>query len=153
MEDEALLDWLREAHRHSRWTTSVCTGSLILAAAGLLPGLRATSHWLALDRLAELGAEPTTERVVEQGRIITAAGVSAGIDMALHLVSRLTDETTARRVQLALDYDPQPPLGRIDWDALPATPRLIRGALGLAAPVLVRKARRQLSSDRALAAV
>ncbi len=109
VEDEALLDWLREAHRHSRWTTSVCTGSLILGSAGLLPGLRATTHWLALDQLAELGAEPTSERVVEQGKIITAAGVSAGIDMALLLAERLVGPEIAQAVQLRIEYDPEPP--------------------------------------------
>ena len=109
MEDEALLDWLREAHRHSRWTTSVCTGSLILGAAGLLQGLRATTHWLALERLAELGADAISERVVEQGKIITGAGVSAGIDMALLLAERLAGAEIAQAVQLSIEYDPEPP--------------------------------------------
>ncbi len=82
------LDWLRAAHETSTWTTSVCTGSLILAAAGLLDGKRATGHWLAMDKLGELGAEPVSERFVIDGKIVTAAGVSAGIDMALALVAR-----------------------------------------------------------------
>ncbi len=120
MEDEALLDWLREAHRHSRWTTSVCTGSLMLAAAGLLPGLRATTHWLALDRLAELGAEPASERVVEQGKIITAAGVSAGIDMALLLAERLAGTEIAQAVQLNIEYDPEPPFDAGSPEKAPA---------------------------------
>ncbi len=134
MEDEALLDWLREAHRHSRWTTSVCTGSLILAAAGLLPGLRATTHWLALDRLAELGAEPTAERVVEQGRIITAAGVSAGIDMALVLAERLAGTEIAQAVQLSIEYDPEPP-----FDA---------GSPEKASPEVVERVRRPTRRER-----
>ncbi|MEV4572196.1 DJ-1/PfpI family protein [Nonomuraea jabiensis] len=109
MSDEALLGWLRQAHEHSRWTTSVCSGSFILAAAGLLEGLRATSHWGVLDMLRQYGAEPVSERVVSQGRIVTAAGVSAGIDMALTLLAQATDETTAQSVQLVIEYDPHPP--------------------------------------------
>ncbi|MFG6197949.1 DJ-1/PfpI family protein [Nonomuraea sp. JJY05] len=109
MSDEALLGWLRQAHEHSRWTTSVCSGSFVLAAAGLLEGLKATSHWAALDMLAQYGAEPVSERVVTQGRVVTAAGVSAGIDMALTLLAQATDETTAQSVQLVIEYDPHPP--------------------------------------------
>jgi transcriptional regulator GlxA family with amidase domain len=103
------LEWLRVAHETSTWTTSVCTGSLILAAAGLLEGKRATSHWLALDALRELGAEPVAERVVFDGKIVTAAGVSAGIDMALTLAARVAGETVAQAIQLGIEYDPQPP--------------------------------------------
>jgi transcriptional regulator GlxA family with amidase domain len=109
MRDEAMLAWLRHAHEHSEWTTSVCTGSLVLAAAGLLDGLEATTHWLMLDRLAEFGALPVSRRVVEQGKIITAAGVSAGIDMALRLAARLAGDTLAQGIQLGIEYDPQPP--------------------------------------------
>src|SRR6185436_19092373 len=87
MEDKEVLDWVRRVHKTSRWTTSVCTGSLVLAAAGLLNDAPATTHWLALDTLGQLGARPMTERVVVHGKIITAAGVSAGIDMALRLVA------------------------------------------------------------------
>lgn len=111
MSDEALLGWLRQAHEHSRWTTSVCSGSFVLAAAGLLEGLRATSHWALLDMLPQYGAEPVSERVVAQGRIVTAAGVSAGIDMALTLLAQATDEITAQSVQLVIEYDPHPPFG------------------------------------------
>ena len=103
------LDWLRAAHKTSTWTTSVCTGSLILAAAGLLDGKRATGHWLALDKLAELGAEPVSERFVIEGKIVTAAGVSAGIDMALALVAQIAGEQVAQTIQLGIEYDPQPP--------------------------------------------
>jgi putative intracellular protease/amidase len=106
---EPVLEWLREADRTSAWTTSVCTGSLILAAAGLLAGRRATSHWLALEELRRLGAEPVAERVVFDGKLVTAAGVSAGIDMALTLAARIAGETVAQAIQLGIEYDPQPP--------------------------------------------
>jgi putative intracellular protease/amidase len=111
MHGSDLLDWLRDAHRTSLFTTSVCTGSLLLAAAGLLEGLTATTHWTAMGLLGSLGAVPTAQRVVEhpQHRLVTAAGVSAGIDMALRLASLLTDEVTAQAQQLMIEYDPQPP--------------------------------------------
>jgi putative intracellular protease/amidase len=111
MEDPEVLDWLRSAHEHTRWTTSVCTGSLVLAAAGLVEGRRATCHWLALERLSDFGAKPVAERVVVDGKLRTAAGVSAGIDMGLTLAAELADEPTAQAIQLGLEYDPQPP-----WD-------------------------------------
>jgi transcriptional regulator GlxA family with amidase domain len=107
--DAAVLDWLRAAHARSRWTTSVCTGSLILGAAGVLRGLRATCHWRWLDRLAEFGATPTAERVVTDGKVVTAAGVSAGIDMALRLAAAVAGEEYAQAIQLSIEYDPQPP--------------------------------------------
>ena len=107
--DERVLGWLRDVHETSRWTTSVCTGSLVLGAAGLLEGKRATGHWLYLEPLREYGAEPTSERVVEDGKVITAAGVSAGIDMALHLVQRELGPELAQAIQLGIEYDPQPP--------------------------------------------
>ncbi len=109
MENAALLDWLRAADATSTWTTSVCTGSLLLAAAGLLKGRRATSHWLALDVLGRFGAEPTGERVVADGKYVTAAGVSSGIDMGLTLLGRIAGDDHARAVQLLTEYDPQPP--------------------------------------------
>ncbi|MED7825931.1 DJ-1/PfpI family protein [Streptomyces chiangmaiensis] len=109
MENEALLDWLRSADASSTWTTSVCTGSLLLAAAGLLQGRRATSHWLALDVLGRLGAQPTGERVVFDGKYVTAAGVSSGIDMGLTLLGRIAGDEHAQAVQLLTEYDPQPP--------------------------------------------
>jgi transcriptional regulator GlxA family with amidase domain len=104
-----ILEWLREADRTSAWTTSVCTGSLVLAAAGLLDSRPATTHWLAFDELARLGARPVRERVVFDGKIVTAAGVSAGIDMALALAARIAGEQVARAIQLGIEYDPQPP--------------------------------------------
>jgi transcriptional regulator GlxA family with amidase domain len=109
LREERLLDWVRAVHETTTWTTSVCTGSLVLARAGLLDGKRATSHWLALDRLRELGAEPVEERFVEEGKIVTAAGVSAGIDMALHLAGRIAGEEVAQSIQLYIEYDPHPP--------------------------------------------
>ncbi|MFE3452104.1 DJ-1/PfpI family protein [Nonomuraea sp. NPDC059194] len=107
--DRALVDWIAEAHAHTRWTASVCSGSLLLGAAGLLEGRKATTHWAILDLLAQYGAEPVSERVVTEGKIVTAAGVSAGIDMALTLLAQAGDVETAQAVQLAIEYDPQPP--------------------------------------------
>jgi putative intracellular protease/amidase len=109
MSDERLLDWIRKVHETSQWTTSVCTGSLLLGAAGVLDGLDATSHWLELDTLAELGAHPTERRVVEQGKVITAAGVSSGIDMGLVLLAKIAGDEFAQTIQLLIEYDPQPP--------------------------------------------
>jgi transcriptional regulator GlxA family with amidase domain len=110
LEHEPLHEWIRGVHETSTWTTSVCTGSLLLAAAGLLDGVPATTHWLARDLLAELGAEAVPDRVVEHDKIITAAGVSSGIDMALHLVKRINGPEVAQAVQLGIEYDPEPPL-------------------------------------------
>jgi putative intracellular protease/amidase len=109
MTEPRLLDWLRAAHETSQWTTSVCTGSLLLAAAGILRGLEATTHWMSLERLAEFGARPVSRRVVEQGKVITAAGVSSGIDMALTLAARIAGDEVAQAIQLGIEYDPQPP--------------------------------------------
>lgn len=109
VKDDAILDWIRTAHQTSLLTTSVCTGSLLLAAAGIMAGLRATTHFSARHLLAKYGAIPVEDRVVEEGKIITAAGVSSGIDMALMIAERLTDETTAKALQLMIEYDPQPP--------------------------------------------
>jgi putative intracellular protease/amidase len=120
MKDPVVLDWVRAVHETSTWTTSVCTGALILAAAGILEGKRATTHWLAMDVIAEHGAVATRERVVEDGKVITAAGVSSGIDMALTLAARLSDERTAQGIQLQIEYDPQPPFDAGSPDKAPA---------------------------------
>jgi putative intracellular protease/amidase len=139
--DPRWLDWLRGVHATSMWTTSVCTGSLLLGAAGILDGLRATSHWLELETLRQYGAEPTGERVVEQGKVITAAGVSSGIDMALVLAARIVGEDAAKAIQLALEYDPQPPFDCGSVQKAPAeTAELIRAAVA---------AREQASRERA----
>jgi transcriptional regulator GlxA family with amidase domain len=129
MDDEPLLDWLRHAHEHTRFTTSVCTGSLLLAAAGILEGLEATTHWMVLDLLERYGAVPVSRRVVEQGKVITAAGVSSGIDMALLLAARIAGEEIAQAIQLAIEYDPQPPFdsGSVE-KAPPAVVERVRGA-------------------------
>jgi transcriptional regulator GlxA family with amidase domain len=116
--DARVLEWLRQAHAGTRYTTSVCTGSVVLGAAGLLRGLTATTHWSCYSELAAHGAVPTPARVVEHldQRIITSAGVSSGIDMALRLVELLADRTAAQAAQLMIEYDPQPPFdcGSVD---------------------------------------
>lgn len=109
LEDEAVLDWLRARDRETKWTTSVCTGSLVLGAAGLLDGRRASGHWLYLEPLRHFGADPVGGRFVQDGKYVTAAGVSAGIDMALHLVGQEVGAEVAQAVQLGIEYDPQPP--------------------------------------------
>jgi transcriptional regulator GlxA family with amidase domain len=108
--DGKLLDWVRQAHQTATWTASVCSGSVILAAAGLLDGKRATSHWMALTALKALGAKTVSdERIVQEGDIVTCAGVSAGIDLAMWLTGQIVGEAKAKAVQLAIEYDPQPP--------------------------------------------
>ncbi|MFE1177419.1 DJ-1/PfpI family protein [Streptomyces sp. NPDC058773] len=120
MTDGPLHEWLRAVDAHTTWTTSVCTGSLLLGAAGLLRGRRATSHWLALDQLPGLGAEPTGERVVIDGKYVTAAGVSAGIDMGLTLAGRIAGDAAAQTIQLGIEYDPRPPYDAGSPDKAPA---------------------------------
>jgi transcriptional regulator GlxA family with amidase domain len=131
-------DWLRAVDRHTTWTTSVGTGAIALAAAGLLTGRRATTHWLSVDWLAELGAVPAGERVVGDGKYVTAAGVSAGIDMGLTLAAAIADERTAEAIQLLLEYDPQPPFhcGTVDTAsaAIVTTMRALRGFIIDGAP-------------------
>ncbi|MFD1535483.1 DJ-1/PfpI family protein [Nonomuraea guangzhouensis] len=120
LDDEAVLSWLRRTHETSVWTTSVCTGSLLLGAAGLLQGRAATTFWYELDSLRCFGAEPVSRRVVEDGKIITAAGVSSGIDMALVVCDRLQGPAYAQAVQLGIEYDPQPPHDAGSVDKAPA---------------------------------
>jgi putative intracellular protease/amidase len=109
LREDAVTEWVRAIDATTTWTTSVCTGSLVLGAAGLLQGKRATTHWSVLDMLRNFGATPVSERVVEEGKIITAAGVSSGIDMALRLASYLAGDDVAQAIQLGIEYDPQPP--------------------------------------------
>ena len=128
--NQALLDWVSAIHETTRYTTSVCTGSLVLAAAGLLEGVRATTHWTRLDFLASMGASAVSERYVSEGKIVTAAGVSAGIDMALHLSAEIAGVEFAQMVQLGIEYDPQPPFDAGSPGAAP-TPlvELVRTAM------------------------
>jgi putative intracellular protease/amidase len=119
MSDEPTLDWVRRAHRSTQFTTSVCTGSLVLAAAGVLDGLEATTHWNAMDLLGRLGPRPVKRRVVEQGKVVTAAGVSAGIDMALVLAALIAGPEVAQAIQLGIEYDPHPPFDAGSPDKAP----------------------------------
>jgi putative intracellular protease/amidase len=120
MGDEPVLDWVRSSHETTKWTTSVCTGAVVLGAAGLLQGLEATTHWLGLELLRNFGATPVTQRVVEQGKIMMAAGVSAGIDMALTLAAKEFGDEVAQSIQLIIEYDPQPPFSAGSPDKAPA---------------------------------
>jgi putative intracellular protease/amidase len=130
LEDEQMLGWLRHAHEGSSYTTSVCTGALLLGAAGVLEGLEATTFWMELETLERFGARPVSRRVVEQGKVITAAGVSSGIDMALLLAARVAGDEVAEAIQLGIEYDPQPPFdsGSIE-KARPETVELVRNVL------------------------
>jgi putative intracellular protease/amidase len=119
LDDERLVGWIRRAHESSQWTTSVCTGSLLLGAAGVLEGLEATCHWLDLELLERYGARPTGLRVVEQGKVITAAGVSSGIDMGLTLAGKIAGPEVAQAIQLGIEYDPQPPFDAGSTDKAP----------------------------------
>jgi putative intracellular protease/amidase len=133
MADERLIEWLKRVHETSTWTTSVCTGSLILGAAGILNGVRATTHWAAMDRLRALGAEPVSERVVRVGKIMTAAGVSSGIDMGLTLAAEISGPEVAQAIQLGIEYDPQPPFDvGSPAKAPPALVELVRSLSGSA---------------------
>jgi transcriptional regulator GlxA family with amidase domain len=132
--DDRVVQWLRQVHPSTTWTTSVCTGSLYLAAAGILDGLDATTHWARADQLERLGARYTAQRVVEQGKVITAAGVSSGIDMALTLLDRMYGPAIAQSVQLALEYDPRPPFDAGSPSKAPAdVVELAKAALGVPA--------------------
>ncbi len=126
------LEWIRQIHAQTTWTTSVCTGSLILGGAGLLRGLRATTHWASLDELRTYGAEPVKARAVESGKIVTAAGVSAGIDMALRLVQRIVGDDYARGIQLGIEYDPDPPFDAGSPEKLPPEMVAMVRAVGVA---------------------
>ena len=125
-----IIEWIRAVHAQTTYTTSVCTCALLLGAAGLLDGLRATTHWAYYDTLGRLGATPTEDRVVDEGKILTAAGVSAGIDLALTLVARMAGQATAQAIQLGIEYDPQPPFDAGAQSKAPADIRdLVRAML------------------------
>jgi transcriptional regulator GlxA family with amidase domain len=128
--DDVLLDWLRRAHRTASWTASVCSGSVILAAAGLLNGRRATSHWLTIPALKAFGAVPVSdERIVHHDDVVTSAGVSAGLDLALWLAGQIGGESRAKAIQLALEYDPQPPFDSGHMSKASATTKAAATAL------------------------
>jgi transcriptional regulator GlxA family with amidase domain len=132
LDDDEVLDWVRTAHQGTTWTTSVCTGSLVLGAAGILEGKRATTHWAYRDRLAGFGAEAVAERYVIDGKVATAAGVSAGLDMALDLAARIAGEDVAKAIQLGIEYDPAPPFDSGSPEkAAPELVDLIRGLEGV----------------------
>jgi len=148
MDDTELLGWLRAQAAQAQWITSVCTGSLLLGAAGLLQGYRAACHWMSRDQLALLGAQPTAERVVIDRNRITGGGVTAGIDFALQLAALLRDEDTARSIALQLEYDPSPPFGPGSPEASELA--LITAVKQKAKPML---ARRRTATERAAARV
>jgi transcriptional regulator GlxA family with amidase domain len=139
LEDTAAVNWLRDAHETSTWTTSVCTGSLLLGAAGVLSGKRATTHWILRDMLGRFGAQAVAERVVVEGKVITAAGVSAGIDMALRLAAAEAGEDEARALQLVIEYDPEPPFdsGSLETADEPTRRRATEHMTGSDAPTEV----------------
>jgi len=119
-EDPEITEWVKAVHETTTWTTSVCTGALILGGAGVLKGLVATTHWRAMETLESYGAEPVRERVVRQGKVITAAGVSSGIDMALTLAAEIAGAQVAKAIQLGIEYDPEPPFQAGDFTEAPA---------------------------------
>ncbi len=148
MSNEAIRGYVRSAAETAEVAGSICTGALILASVGLLEGRQATTHWAFYRILEKLGAKYVRKRWVEDGKFICSAGVSAGIDMALELAARLTDEETARRVQRSLGYDPHPPFGGIDYDHLGAISGTMRAGLSLAAPVIAAKPKRLTRQGR-----
>ncbi len=148
MRNEAIRSYVRSAAATAEVAGSVCTGALILGSVGLLEGRQATTHWAYYKILEELGAKYVRKRWVEDGKFICSAGVSAGIDMALQLAARLTDEETARRVQRSLGYDPHPPFGGIDYDHLGAWAGTMRAGVSLTAPMIAAKPKRLIRQGR-----
>jgi transcriptional regulator GlxA family with amidase domain len=148
MGNEPIRSYVRSAAETAEVAGSVCTGALILASVGLLEGRQATTHWAYYKVLEQFGATYVRKRWVEDGKFICSAGVSAGIDMALALAARLTDEETARRVQRSLGYDPHPPFGGIDYGHLGTLSNTMRAGLSLAAPVISARPKRLTSQDR-----
>lgn len=151
--DEKVLDWLRTVHSHATWTTSVCSGSVVLAAAGLLEGKRATSHWSTLVALKPFGAVPVgDQRIVHEGDVVTAAGVSAGIDLGLWLAGRISGDAKAKTIQLMIEYDPQPPFDSGHMSKASATTKAAATALlgrDMLAPEILKPAVR-LAWDQAV---
>ncbi|HVK65188.1 MAG TPA: DJ-1/PfpI family protein [Polyangium sp.] len=139
MASDRLMGWLQRAASTASFVGSVCTGSLVLAALGLLEGKKATTHWSFLPHLARFGATPVKGRWVEDGNVITAAGVSAGIDMALALAARLTNETAAKTAQLILEYEPQPPFGPIAWEGSAPLLQAMGGVVAQKLPTILRE--------------
>ena len=148
MSNLAIRQYIRTAAQSAQWIVSVCTGALLLASVGLLEGREVTTHWAYAGYLKELGARYVQKRWTANGNLINSAGVSAGIDMALYVVSRFTDEEMARRVQWLIQYDPQPPFGGIDYQHMKRFPRLLRGIIALTAPLYTRKPRRLTRQER-----
>ena len=147
MSNEAVRSYVRSAAETAKVAGSICTGALILASVGLLEGRQATTHWVYYKIMEEFGAKYVRKRWVEDGKFITSAGVSAGIDMALHLAAKLTDEETARRVQRSLGYDPHPPFGGMDYDH-PGAISAVRTGLSLAAPIIAARPKRLTKQNR-----
>jgi transcriptional regulator GlxA family with amidase domain len=148
MGNEPIRNYVRSAAETAEVAGSICTGALILASVGLLEGRQATTHWAYYKVLEQFGATYVRKRWVEDGKFISSAGVSAGIDAALALAARLTDEETARRVQRSLGYDPHPPFGGIDYDHLGTLNNAARAGLSLAAPVIAARPKRLTSQNR-----
>lgn len=138
--DHPIVAWIARAHRTTTWTTSVCTGALLLAGAGILNGVDATTHWASFDDLRRLGANPVRERVVRRGKIVTGAGVSAGIDMALTLAAEIAGADYARLLQLMFEYDPHPPFDA--GSPAKAGPQLVDGAMTAMMQAMARIAAR-----------
>jgi transcriptional regulator GlxA family with amidase domain len=147
MRNEALRSYVRSAAETAEVAGSICTGALVVASVGLLEGRQATTHWVYYKILEQFGATYVRKRWVEDGKFISSAGVTAGIDMALHLAARLTDEETARRVQRSLGYDPRPPYGGMDYEHLGAM-SAVRTGLSLAAPMIAAKPKRLTRQNR-----
>ena len=147
MSNEALRSYVRSAAETAEVAGSICTGALILASVGLLEGRQATTHWVYYKIMEQFGAKYVRKRWVEDGKFISSAGVSAGIDMALHLAARLTDEETARRVQRSLGYDPHPPFGGMDYEH-PGAISVVRAGLGVAAPIIAARPKRLTKLNR-----
>jgi transcriptional regulator GlxA family with amidase domain len=147
MSNEALRSYVRSAAETAEVAGSICSGALILASVGLLEGRRATTHWVYYKILEQFGAKYVRKRWVEDGKFISSAGVSAGIDMALHLAARLTDEETSQHVQRSLGYDPHPPFGGMDYDH-PGAISVARTGLSVAAPIIAAKPKRLTKQNR-----